>query len=264
MSRSLTQYRVFIGSPGGPEAERKAFRKTLELYTASDAMPRGVTFLPVGWEETLGGVGRAQDLINKDLERCDYAVFVWHDHWGSRTGKRKMVGTEEEWKLAEKLYKLGQVKKIATFFKNVDMSQVRDPGPQLKRVLAHKKRIEKEKRHLFKRYDQGGAFCDEMRKHLADWLRDHEKGPDGAAIGDFAAPSGPKIISTVSPPASPEAPPPVFRFWIEETKRLLEAGADDTATYSDALFCAVRRSPRRRPIWNGPKRNMLWAFVNFG
>ncbi|MDQ6868101.1 MAG: DUF4062 domain-containing protein [Pseudomonadota bacterium] len=89
MSRFLTQYLVFIGSPGGLEAERKAFRRTLEQYTASDAMPRGVTFHPVGWEDTLGGVGRAQDLINKDLEQCDYAVFVWHDHWGSRTGKRK-------------------------------------------------------------------------------------------------------------------------------------------------------------------------------
>jgi hypothetical protein len=64
-------------------------------------MPRGVTFHPVGWEDTLSGVGRAQGLINKDLKQCDYAVFVWHDRWGSPTGKRKMVGTEEERKLAE-------------------------------------------------------------------------------------------------------------------------------------------------------------------
>ena len=90
-----------------------------------------------------------------------------------------MVGTEEEWKLTEELYKLGQVRTIAVFFKNVDERQLRDPGEQLKKVLGHKKRIEKEKRYLFKSYDQEGAFCDELRKHLASWLRDHEKVASG-------------------------------------------------------------------------------------
>ena len=72
---------------------------------------------------------------------------------------------------------------------------------------------------------------------MARWLRDHEKGAAGAAISDLAAPAAP-IMSAVPSPAPPKAPPPNFRFWIEETNRLLEAGADDTATYSDALFCA--------------------------
>jgi hypothetical protein len=120
MSRSITQYRVFIATPGGLGDERKSFRKILEDYTTSDAEPRGITFHPVGWEDTLGGAGRPQELINEDLRQCDYAVFVWHDRWGSRTGNRTMVGTEEEWNLAEALYKLGQVRNIAVFFKNVD------------------------------------------------------------------------------------------------------------------------------------------------
>jgi hypothetical protein len=117
MSRSITQYRVFIATPGGLDDERKVFRKTLEDYTASDAEPRGLTFHPVGWEDTLGGAGRPQELINEDLRQCDYAVFVWHDRWGSTAGNGTMVGTEEEWKLAEELYKTGQVRNIAVFFK---------------------------------------------------------------------------------------------------------------------------------------------------
>jgi hypothetical protein len=92
-----------------------------------------------------------------------------------------MVGTEEEWNLAEELYKTGQVRTIAVFFKKVDESRLRDPGPQLKQVLAHKKRIEKEKRYLFKSYDQPDSFRDELRKHLAQWLRHHEKGASGTA-----------------------------------------------------------------------------------
>jgi hypothetical protein len=76
MSRSITEYRVFIGTSGGLDDERESFRKILQDYTVSDAGPRGVTFHPVGWEETIGGVGRPQELINEDLRQCDYAIFV--------------------------------------------------------------------------------------------------------------------------------------------------------------------------------------------
>jgi tetratricopeptide (TPR) repeat protein len=264
MARSITQYRIFIATPGGLDDERNAFRKTLEAYTASDAEPRGVTFHPVGWEETLGGAGRPQGLINEDLRQCDYAVFVWHDRWGSPTGNGTMVGTEEEWKLAEELYKTLQVRNIAVFFKNVDERQLRDPGEQLKQVLAHKKNMAEGKRYLFKSYDQAGAFCDELRKHLAQWLRDHEKGaggkataglgsayelmestegPDvarlsGAVGSGLATADGPTIASPAPSLAMSDARPPNFRFWIEETNQLLNADAAETATYSDALFCA--------------------------
>jgi hypothetical protein len=177
-------------------------------------------------------------LINEDLRQCDYAVFVWHDRWGSPTGNGTMVGTEEEWNLAEELYKTGEVRNIAVFFKNVDERQLRDPGEQLKQVLAHKKNIADGKRYLFKSYDQLDAFRDELRKHLAQWLRDHEKSADRTAKGDFAAPASPKIMSSVPPPAMAEAPPPNFRFWIEETNRLLNTGMAETATYSDTLLRA--------------------------
>ena len=254
MARSITQYRVFIATPGGLDDERNAFRKTLETYTASDAEPRGVTFHPVGWEETIGGVGRPQELINEDLRQCDYAIFLWHDRWGSPTGNGATVGTEEEWNLAEKLYQEGRVRNIAVFFKKVDERQLRDPGEQLKQVLAHKK--DTAKRYLFKAYDQRDEFCDELRKHLAQWLRDHEKGADGRTIGDLAASAGPKLASSVPPPARPEAPPPVFRFWIEETTRLLAADTAETARYSDALFCA------RKALASGAS-DLEWAEAKF-
>ena len=134
MARSITQYRVFIATPGGLDDERNAFRKTLETYTASDAEPRGVTFHPVGWEETIGGVGRPQELINEDLRQCDYAIFLWHDRWGSPTGNGATVGTEEEWNLAEKLYQEGRVRNIAVFFKKVDERQLRSKCSLIRRI----------------------------------------------------------------------------------------------------------------------------------
>jgi hypothetical protein len=79
VTRRLTQYRVFIATPGGLRDERERFRIALEKFSALHSEHRGVLFYPVGWEDTIGGVGRPQELINEDLKQCDYAVFVLHD-----------------------------------------------------------------------------------------------------------------------------------------------------------------------------------------
>jgi hypothetical protein len=163
----LTQYRVFIGSPGGLDEERDHFRRKLEKYTAVHCEPRGIAFHPVGWEETVGGVGRPQELINEDLRQCDYAVFVLHDRWGSPPGSGYTSGTEEEWTLAEELYKANKIRNIALFFKQVDSRQMRDPGKQLEMVLAFKKRIEEGKRYLFRQYESIDQFTEALEGYLA-------------------------------------------------------------------------------------------------
>jgi hypothetical protein len=147
--RALTQYRVFIGSPGGLDEERRCFHTELTKFTTVHADERGVVFHPVGWEDTLGGAGRPQALINEDLKRCDYAVFILHDRWGSPSGGRHTSGTEEEWVLAEELYEQNKIRNIILFFKDVDPRQMRDPGKQLEAVLSFKKRIEEGNRYLF-------------------------------------------------------------------------------------------------------------------
>ena len=86
MPRQITQYRVFIASPGGLREERERFRKALDKFSRNLGSDRNVWFEPVGWEETIGGAGRPQAIINEDLKQCDYAVFVLHDRWGSPSG----------------------------------------------------------------------------------------------------------------------------------------------------------------------------------
>src|SRR5690349_21035102 len=103
MPKQLTQYRVFIGSPSRLDEERRCFYNKLTRYTELHAEHRSVSFRPIRWEDTVGGVGRPQELINDDLKRCDYAVFILHDRWGSPTGGSYTTGIEEEWDLAEEL-----------------------------------------------------------------------------------------------------------------------------------------------------------------
>jgi tetratricopeptide (TPR) repeat protein len=232
MPRSLTQYRVFIGSPGGLNDERTKFRDALEKFTKLHAEPSGVLFHPVGWEDTLGGVGRPQGLINEDLKQCDYAVFVLHDRWGTPTGSRYSSGTEEEWELAEQLYKDTKLRNIGLFFKNVNPAQLRDPGLQLQKVLNFKQEIEAGKRYLFKTYDLVDQFCDELEGHLAKWLRDHT-GDRGAPTSAGPVAMGPPVPPTSSAPAVA----PDFDYWISEAYGQI---SPEAGNYPGALFCAEK------------------------
>ena len=234
MSRSLTQYRVFIGSPSGLNHERECFRNKLERFSALHAEHQAVLFHPVGWEDTVGGAGRPQALINEDLKHCDYAVFVLHDRWGSPTGAGYASGTEEEWALAEELYKDNKIRNIALFFKSVDPRQLRDPGKHLEPVLAFKRRIEDEKRYLFKQYDALDQFADALEGHLARWLRDHGGTTSGLAAGGLVAASAITVSSMSSRIPAVE---PQFGYWITEAINALDADIPDN---TGAMFCAAK------------------------
>jgi len=236
MPKSLTQYRVFIASPGSLKEEREGFRKKLQNFTAVHSEPRGVHFYPVGWEETLGGVGRPQELINEDLKQCDYAVFVLHDRWGTPTGGGHTSGTEEEWLLAERLYKEAKVRNIVLFFKDVDSRQLRDPGEQLRKVIDFKEKIQADKKYLFKAYAETDEFCEALEGHLAKWLRDHETAASGTPSGSLAT-AAPAAVPTR--PLTPSAPPG-FDYWIAEADKLLDAEPANNEAYIGALFCAER------------------------
>jgi tetratricopeptide (TPR) repeat protein len=236
MPKQITQYRVFIASPGGLEKEREQFRRTLERYTLREGEPRGVAFHPVGWEETIGGVGRPQVLVNEDLRQCDYAVFIFHDRWGSPTGDGHSSGTAEEWALAEELYAARTLRNIALFFKAVDSGKLTDPGEQLKAVLAFKKKVEAEKKYLFKKYTEIEELNDELRGHLAKWLRDHEAAAGGSALPGIPPP--PSLDVGTGPAPSPAPSAPSFDYWIERAVGLLEAEPADTRNYNGAFFCA--------------------------
>lgn len=193
----LKGYRIFIATPGGLDEERKAFRKVTEEYNDSDALRRGVMFLPVGWEVTLGGVGRPQGLINTDLRECDYLVLVLWDRWGSPTGNEDDTftsGTEEEYEVALECLANQELpmKQLVVFFKAVDERKLSDPGEQLKKVLAFREKLEREKTLLFHTYDEVSAFESRLRSHLARWVRDHEddttpeKTPSDSASADLS------------------------------------------------------------------------------
>jgi len=76
MPTQITSYKVFIASPGGLDRERKEFHDTLLKHNQADAIARACMFGSVGWEITLGGVGRPQEKINDELRQCDFFVLA--------------------------------------------------------------------------------------------------------------------------------------------------------------------------------------------
>ena len=146
---------MFIATPGGLDAERQAFRATLQEYNEIELHNRPLSFTPVGWEITLGGVGRPQELINADLVTCDYFVLVLSDWWGSppaHSGQHQYSsGSEEEFNLALECLADPErpMRQVVVFFKHVEKRLLADPGPQLAKVLRFRKGLEESKKRLF-------------------------------------------------------------------------------------------------------------------
>jgi hypothetical protein len=150
MSRSLKEYRVFCGSPGGLQRERKAFKEIIDIYNRQDAGYRGVHFVPVGWEDTLPGAGRPQAKINEEIRTCDYFLLMFWNRWGTAPDDPKITkytsGTEEEYYVALECYEnpAHDLSEIVLLFKGVARAQMADPGPELSQVIKFRTKVESE------------------------------------------------------------------------------------------------------------------------
>src|ERR1044072_8085803 len=102
MELNLTGLKVFMASPGGLDNIRKTFYERLTRFSYDDAHERGVAFLPVGWEYSLPGKGRPQEIVNEEVRNSDYKVLVLADRWGSppAVDGPYSSGTEEEYNVA--------------------------------------------------------------------------------------------------------------------------------------------------------------------
>lgn len=168
--------RAFIASPGGLTDERNAFKEVVRRFSDDEALERGYYFQPVGWEETLGGFGRPQELINQDLQKCNVFFLVLYNWWGtppSAVDTKYSSGTEEEFHVAVECYNdAGRpMQYLILLFKQLLESESADPGPQLSKVLAFKKERETKKDLLYTTYDSLDSFERIVTKHLSKYLR---------------------------------------------------------------------------------------------
>jgi len=167
--------RVFLASPGDLQEERQRFPEIITEVNRIKANARGIQLEAVGWEDALPGVGRPQELINRDLEKCDLTVMLLWKRWGSPTGKYTS-GFEEEYELARSLNETRGRPVMWLYFRDPPDDMLTDPGEQLKKVLDFRDRIEKERKFFYRPYESVDKWARSLREHLCRWLDDQPPG----------------------------------------------------------------------------------------
>jgi tetratricopeptide (TPR) repeat protein len=176
MSRRLTEYRVFIGSPSGLDKERRRFRNALLDYTEKEAGPRGVRFHPVSWDKLYIPFGRyLQESIDEDIRRSDYAVFVMHNRWGSPSGRADRSRTEAEWDLAKQQHAEGKMRDIALFFKEPGPIESKKMEEEVTKINQFKEQVKQENVCRSVDYRRERQFTDLVTDCLREWLRTIER-----------------------------------------------------------------------------------------
>ena len=158
---------IFVGSPGDVQAERKTLRAVIERINTHVARHVGLHLELRGWEDTLPGYSRPQELINDDVRRCDLFIGILWKRWGSPTGEFSS-GFEEEFRLAEQLVDSGEAKDIWLFFRTISAEARQDPGPQLKSVLRFKEEITDKKTLLYRQFADESAWADDIYDCLVE------------------------------------------------------------------------------------------------
>ena len=161
---------AFIASPGDAAEERRAAREVIEeLNKVLRNLNWQIDLL--GWEDTMPGVARPQEIINKDVDACGLFIGLLWKRWGQPTGEYSS-GFEEEFERALKRREGTGSPEIWLSFKRVDPELLKDPGEQLMQVQAFRQRQIQQRQVLFKEF----ADVEEWKALLRTWLLQHVLG----------------------------------------------------------------------------------------
>lgn len=164
--------KVFIASPGDLGSERAIAREIGEEFNSLWAESTGYQVEIVGWEETTGEIGRPQEIINRDLERCELFIGMLWKRWGTApdTHGKFSSGFEEEFSISLERYKREKIPQISMFFKDVDGDLLRDPGPDLQKVIKFKENLINGKEILFETFKDVKDFEKKIRRRIVDYV----------------------------------------------------------------------------------------------
>ena len=165
--------RVFLASPNDLEDEREAVRNAVVEFNESLADMLGYQIELSGWEETVPGFGRPQDLINQKLDLCDLFIGLIWKRWGTPPSldENFSSGFYEEYKRAIARRESSEKPEISIFFKRVPEEYMEDPGADLKNVLNFQKTIINEKKILFKKFSTIDEIGKLTRQCLNEYVR---------------------------------------------------------------------------------------------
>ncbi len=169
--------KVFLGSPGDLEDERKAAKAIVDEENSNHANQLGYHIDLVGWEDTVSQRRRAQDAINVDLDQCEYFVGLMWKKWGTPPGPKGhpySSGFEEEYRRSVNRHEKTGKPEISLLFKNIANDDLADVGVQLEKVLNFHEEISNGKNQLYQKFQDIRDFEQKFRRIIAKFLRDQQ------------------------------------------------------------------------------------------
>jgi hypothetical protein len=173
MAEAKRLIRVFLASPSDLGDERRIARSVVEEVNSLAGDIYNCRIELVGWEDTVTVFGRPQATINRDLERCELFVGVMWKRWGTPpdTSGPYSSGFEEEFESSVRRRSDRGLPEISLFFKSVSLDLINDPGEELRKVLAFKDRLIREKMVLFEEFVDTQDFEKRLRRCLFGYLQ---------------------------------------------------------------------------------------------
>lgn len=160
---------VFLASPSDLQEERKITRSVVDDINQSLGRVFDWHIELLGWEDTLPGCGRPQEVIDEDVDKCDLFVGMLWKRWGQHTGTYTS-GFEEEFERARERRKHAETPEIWLFFKRLDPAETEDPGVQLSSVLTFRESLVRSKEFLFKEFDDTLDWRRQLQTYLSTYV----------------------------------------------------------------------------------------------
>lgn len=238
MVESLNSLSIFLASPGDLGEERKAIKSLEREINLGLGKHLGCRVEVLGWEDTLPGLGRPQELINRDVDRCDLFIGVLNRRWGMNPGGKQSPytsGFEEEFTRALARHKEQGTPEISIYFKKVE--DVEDPGEQLQKVLNFKNKLVETKDVYFRDFEDLRSLEAEVRAKITEVLFQVQDG----SSGERGRTKSTKLNQSQEPMAEHFTPEGVGFI-----KSLLDTSDEEINEYSIArlrLLCIVAARP---------------------
>lgn len=172
MNENRTIIRVFLASPSDLGDERRAAREAVEEINNSTAKPQGYQIDLYGWEDTISAAGRPQAIINDELKQCELFIGMLWARWGTPPDNDGCFtsGFEEEFTIATQARLNTGTPELRMYFKAVDESRAKDPGPELSKVLSFRDKLIDEKTIFFETFQDSTDFARKLRLGLAEYV----------------------------------------------------------------------------------------------
>ena len=173
MSRVRRVLHAFLASPSDLQEERDAVRRAVAEVNELWAHSFGYQVELLGWEDTPPRFGRPQELINRDLDRCDFFIGMLWKRWGTPPGHDSSFssGFQEEFERSRRRMEATGSPEICLFFKKIPSDYLDDPGDDLKSVMDFRQSIISGKQLLFANFDTVQDMEALARRSISDYVK---------------------------------------------------------------------------------------------